>query len=187
MNISDSLYTGARVYFAPIDHEKDAVVESRWTQDETYQRGFPDGPARPLSPGLVRKRYETLEKWVDENKNMFHFAVHTCFDGRLVGFAQLFWIEWTHGNGNIRLGIGSPADRGQGLGTETLQLLMRYAFNELNLFRLSAAVPADNAAALHLFARAGFVEEVRRRQALYRDGQRWDLLQLGLLREEWEG
>jgi RimJ/RimL family protein N-acetyltransferase len=37
-----------------------------------------------------------------------------------------------------------------------------------------------------LFTGFGFVEEVRRRQALERDYRRWDLLQLGLLAEEWK-
>ena len=73
-----------------------------------------------------------------------------------------------------------------GYGTEALQMLMRYAFSELNLFRLAALVPEYNQAAIHLFQKAGFIEEVRRREALNRDGRRWDLIHLGLLREEWE-
>jgi RimJ/RimL family protein N-acetyltransferase len=39
---------------------------------------------------------------------------------------------------------------------------------------------------LGLFAKAGFVEEVRRREALQRDGRYWDAIHLGLLRDEWE-
>jgi RimJ/RimL family protein N-acetyltransferase len=37
-----------------------------------------------------------------------------------------------------------------------------------------------------LFQKFGFVEEVRRRQAVERDGRTWDLLTFGQLRSEWE-
>ena len=56
----------------------------------------------------------------------------------------------------------------------------------LNLFRLSARVPEYNQAAIALFRKFGFVEEVRRRQALDRDGRRWDLIVFGLLNSEWQ-
>ncbi len=63
--------------------------------------------------------------------------------------------------------------------------MLRFAFNELNLYRLSAIVGEDNPGALRFFTRYGFVEEVRRRQALMRDGKTYDLLHLGILRDEW--
>jgi RimJ/RimL family protein N-acetyltransferase len=65
-------------------------------------------------------------------------------------------------------------------------LLLRFGFGELNLFRLSAGIQEYNQAALRLFQSAGFVEEVRRRQALFRFGRRWDHLFFGLLNEEWQ-
>ncbi|MCI0520159.1 MAG: GNAT family N-acetyltransferase, partial [Chloroflexi bacterium] len=68
-----------------------------------------------------------------------------------------------------------------------LDLLLRFAFRELNLYRLTALVADYNEPAKRLFAQAGFVEEVRRREALHRDGRRWDQLFLGLLRQDWEG
>jgi RimJ/RimL family protein N-acetyltransferase len=63
--------------------------------------------------------------------------------------------------------------------------LLRYAFDELNLYRLTAVIPEYNPVAMQLFSKAGFVEEVRRRKALNRDDKRWDLINLGLLHEEW--
>jgi RimJ/RimL family protein N-acetyltransferase len=65
-------------------------------------------------------------------------------------------------------------------------MLLRFVFAELNLFRISAAVPEYNEGAIALFKKFGFVEEVRRRQALDRDGRRWDMLVFGLLKDEWQ-
>jgi RimJ/RimL family protein N-acetyltransferase len=46
-------------------------------------------------------------------------------------------------------------------------------------------VPEYNQAAIGLLRKFGFVEEVRRRKAILRDGQEFDLLAFGLLRSEW--
>ena len=123
---------------------------------------------------------------MEESKNMFYFTMRMRSDDRLIGFAKLHWIEWSNGSGRLELGIGDEKDRRQGYGTEALEMLLRYAFAELNLFRLAADVQEYNPAALGLFNKCGFVEEVRRRQALNRYGRRWDLIQMGILRREWE-
>ena len=184
MSISDQLFESERLRLAPPDPEKDAETESKWTHDPDYQRLISAQPVRPLSPGQIKKKYEEAEK--EKKHNQFVFALRTREDDRLIGFARLDHIEWNHGHGSLFLGIASPDDRRKGYGTETLRLLLRYAFDELNLHRLTAVVFEYNTAALSFFEKAGFVIEVRRRQALNRDGKRWDWLHLGLLREEWE-
>jgi RimJ/RimL family protein N-acetyltransferase len=65
-------------------------------------------------------------------------------------------------------------------------MLLRFAFAELNLFRVSALVPEYSDGAIALLHRFGFVQEVCRRSALERDGRRWNLYAFGLLRDEWE-
>lgn len=185
MTIEKSLYEGEQICLASIDHENDPQIESSWTHDAEYIRLLGPDPVRPLSPAQVKKKYEAIEKEIEEEKNSFYFTLRMRSDDRLIGFASLNWIEWNHGSGHIKLGIGSPQDRGQGYGSEALKLLLNFAFDELNLHRLSASVPEYNTTALHLFQKAGFQIEVRRRQALQRDGRCWDMLHLGLLRQEW--
>ena len=185
MDIATSLFEGKLIRLAYIDHDKDPQIESQWTHNAEFMRLMNLAPALPLSPAHLKKKYEAIEKKADEDKNLFYFTIRMCLDDRLVGYARIDWIEWTNGNGNVKLGIGDPSDRGHGFGTEALQLLLRYAFAELNLFRLSAEIPEYNPAALHLFQKLGFIEEVRRRQLLNRDGRRWDLISFGLLQEEW--
>jgi RimJ/RimL family protein N-acetyltransferase len=64
-------------------------------------------------------------------------------------------------------------------------LALNYAFHEMNLYRLGANVLECNERGLAFIRKHGFVDEVRRRQAVYRDGKRWDWVMLGLLRDEW--
>ncbi len=82
--------------------------------------------------------------------------------------------------GSARAGIAV-----RGLGTQALGLLLRFAFAELNLFRVTIVIPEYNQAALALVRKFGFLEEVRRRNAILCDERVWDLLVFGLLRSEW--
>ena len=66
-----------------------------------------------------------------------------------------------------------------------MRMLLRFAFAELNLFRVSALVPEYNEGAIALLKKFGFRQEVCRRKSLERDGRRWDLYVFGLLNEEW--
>ena len=186
LNIQSQLFESADVRFGPIDYEKDPEIESRWTHDSEFMRMMETNPARPMSAAMIKKQYEKLEKQIEEDKNLYHFMIRARADDRLIGKAAIQWIEWTNGNGWVRLGIGAPEDRRKGYGAQALCLLLRFGFAELNLFRVSALVPEYNEGAAALFQQCGFVQEVRRRKSLERDGRRWDLCTFGLLSNEWQ-
>ena len=185
LDIQTQLFVAQDVRFGPIDHEAHPEIESRWTHDAEFMRLMELKPVRPLSPAMVKKQYEVIEKEMDEDKNMFYFTIRARADDRLIGKAVVEWIDWTNRNGFIRLGIGASEDRRKGYGSQALRLLLRYVFGELNLHRVTAVLPAYNEGAIRLFQKFGFMEEIRRRKALNRDGEFWDLLSFGLLNSEW--
>ncbi len=183
--MTTSLFEAQRVRLAPPDPEHDAAVESAWTHDAEYLRLLDVAPARPLSPAQVKKKYESIEK---EHDKQFYFAVRTREaegPGRLLGFVQLQWLDWVHGAARLSLGIGAPADRGQGYGSEAAGLILNYAFDELGLHRLEAITFEYAPRAARFLERHGFRLEVRQRRAVARDFRRWDVLRYGLLRAEW--
>ena len=186
LDIQTQLFNGQDVRLGPIDYEKDPEVESKWTHDSSFMRMYDIQPARPLSAAMVKKHYEKLEKNIDEYKNMYYFAIRAMEDDRLIGKAMVYDIEWSNGNCYVRFGIGSPDDRRKGYGSQALRMLLRFVFAETNMFRVSTFVPEYNEAAIAILKKFGFVEEVRRRQALDRDGRRWDMLVYGLLKDDWQ-
>lgn len=184
--IERQLFEGRLVRLAELNYELDPQVESGWTESGEYwvARGY-QAP-RPMSPERIKKQYEALEKEIDEKKNSFYFTIREKDSGRLVGFTRLNQVEWTHGVANLSILIGVQDDRGKGYGSEALELMLRYAFHELNLHRLNAWVGEENPGAIRFLERAGFSEEVRQRERLYLDGRSWDYIMLGLLRSEWQ-
>jgi len=185
LDIQTQLFEAQDIRFGPIDHETHPEIESKWTHDAEFMRLLDLKPARPLSPAMVKKQYEAIEKEMDEDKNLFYFTIRAREDDSLIGKALVEWIDWTNGNGFVRLGIGTAEDRRKGYGSQALSMLLRYAFCELNLYRVTAVVPAYNEGATRLFQKFGFMEEIRRRKALNRDGEIWDLVSFGLLNAEW--
>src|SRR5205085_3730046 len=99
----ESLFESQRLRLAPPDPDKDAAIESGWTHDLDFQRRIGASPARPLSPGQVKKKYEAMEK---DGDKQYYFAVMTlASDGpeRLVGFARLSGLDLIHGNAQLSL------------------------------------------------------------------------------------
>ena len=186
LDIQTQLFESQDLRLGPIDHEKDPAIESGWTHDSEFMRLMETNPARPMSAAMVKKQYEKLEKQIEEDKNLYHFMIRAKADDRLIGKAVVHRIEWTNGNCFVQLGIGSAEDRRKGYGTQALQMLLRFAFAELNLFRVTAFVPEYNEVAVALLQKFGFTQEVCRRRALERDGRRWDLYVFGLLKDEWQ-
>jgi RimJ/RimL family protein N-acetyltransferase len=185
MDNTKSLYEGRLVRLGPLDHEKDPPIIAFWTNDP-LMRSVLEGVARPLSVETIRKLLEKVEKQMEEMKNLFHFTVRLKDDNRLLGLARIFWIDFHNGTGVLSLGIGDTSDRRHGYGSDALDLLLRFAFNDLNMHRLSAWPSADNLPFIHMAGKAGFEEEGRRREAAFHDGRYWDVVLMGLLRTKWE-
>lgn len=183
--IRPRLFEAQDVRLGPIDLEAHPEIEARWTHDAEFMRLMELTPVRPLSPAMVKKKYETIEREMDEQRDLYYFTIRAGVDGRFIGKALIEMIDWVNGNGYLQIGIGEPEFRRSGYGSQALSLLLSYAFDELNLHRVTAVVPAYNHGALRLFQKFGFVEEARRRKALHRDGEFWDIVGFGLLNAEW--
>jgi RimJ/RimL family protein N-acetyltransferase len=138
--------------------------------------------ARPYSAEAFTERFNPGR----ESPNGLLFHLRTLEDERLIGFVAIHSIEWNNQAGLLSIGIGDAEYRGRGYGSDALRLALRYAFDELNLYRVGLDVIAGNAAAVRAYERAGFRREGAARGAVLRDGQRQDRLFMGILREEWQ-
>ena len=72
-------------------------------------------------------------------------------------------------------------------GTEAARLIINYGFQQLNLHRISSSAVAFNERSIRLHKKVGFREEGRLRQRMFKNGLYHDLVQFGILREEWKG
>ena len=62
LDIQTPLFEGQDIRLGPIDHEAHPEIESKWTHDAGFMRLMEMKPVRPLSPALLKKEYESIEK-----------------------------------------------------------------------------------------------------------------------------
>ncbi|MEZ4521609.1 MAG: GNAT family protein [Thermomicrobiales bacterium] len=175
-----SQLTGERVKLTAI-REDDVDELISWDDDPEFMRNLHSGPAYPR-PQIAQREWWTGRL---KNKDEFHFAIRLIEDERLIGSFHISEIEWPHRAAWFSIGLGGKDARGKGYGTEALELGIDFAFNDLNLHRLSLSVFAYNQPAIRLYNRLGFTHEGTFREHLQRDGQRHDMLLFGMLAYEW--
>jgi RimJ/RimL family protein N-acetyltransferase len=104
-----------------------------------------------------------------------------------IGQVNLDAIDWKNRVGRIGIVIGSTEHMGYGYGTEAMKLLIAFAFNEMNLNRLELEFYDFNERAHRCYLACGFREEGRLRERQYKNGRYADVIQMGILRSDWEG
>lgn len=101
-----------------------------------------------------------------------------------IGTTSLLHIDWRNRTAEYgRLMIGAEEYRGKGGGFafEAEVLLMRHAFNSLNLNRIWGHVLDFNDRVMKLHNKVGFVQEGLLRQHIFKSGKYYDIITIGLL------
>jgi len=181
--LDQNIFRGALVRLTTEDPEPASQALSRWARDSEYTRLLDSFPSRLWS---ARK----IQSWIERDfetgyRDGYFFEIRTIVEDRLIGYIILFGLSWPHGDAEVGIGLGDRGFWGKGYGTDAMRVLLRYAFTELNLRRVTLGVFAYNPRAIKSYEKAGFKVEGRLRQYISREGQRSDMIVMGVLREEW--
>ena len=144
-------------------------------------------PTEPLNPGLS---IEGADDWFEEiqkkqGKDQFYLGIFQI-SGELLGDIQLSRIDWISSSAEMGMSISLDDDRNRGFGQEAARLLLKFAFQELNLNRIAAGVFSHNQSAIVGLTRIGFTEEAREREAAYIAGEHRDRIWFSILRSDFE-
>ena len=123
-----------------------------WRNNPDIRRGFFNQRAFTVA---------SHAQWFDRysaDPNDYCFAI-TLKSGRTIGVISISQVDWRERSGQFgRFLIGDPLSRGRGLGREAARLVLEFARVQLRLNSLSLIALSDNAVALRLYRRLGFVE-----------------------------
>ncbi len=104
-------------------------------------------------------------------------------NGNTVGYVQLRNIDYKNRSVEIGIHLG-PEAQGRGYGRDAFLLLMRFAFNEMNMHRVYLQVFDFNDRAIKLYEKLGFREEGRFRDVIFQEGRYYDIVQMSILESE---
>ena len=173
-------YEGKRIYFRPVELADEALLR-RWVNDPRVWRGLM--LRQPTNANRERAWIESLGTSTTD----YVFGIVVRAEDRLIGTVGLRQLDLAHRKATMGIMIGEPAYHNKGFGTEAVQLILRFGFEELNLNRIALSVFSNNLRAIRCYQKAGFVHEGCLRQAFYRNGQYHDEYRFAVLRDEWPG
>jgi len=113
----------------------------------------------------------------------YNFSVVLRSSEELIGGCGLDQIRFEHRNAHVGYWIARP-HWGNGYASEAASLLLAAGFRELGLHRFHTGVFPDNPRSMRVLRRLGFRVEGRAREDRFVDGRYGDLVQFGLVREE---
>jgi RimJ/RimL family protein N-acetyltransferase len=127
----------------------------------------------PLSRSAVERLFEDRELSNTDDS----FAIHIRGEDEPIGANE---------SAELSVIVGHQDDRHRGYGTEAIDRLLRYAFEELGLNRIGLSVFEFNEEAISAYEKLGFVVEGRFRQAIKRRSGFHDAILMSILKSEWE-
>ncbi len=170
---------GPRVYLRPLERE-DAPLLVPWFNDPEVTRM------------LLRHRPMNLhdeEAFIEQlgrDEHAVGLAIAVRDSDRTIGVAGLNQIDFRNRHAAFGISIGAKEEWGKGYGTQATELLVRHAFETLNLNRVWLHVYENNQRGIRAYEKAGFRKEGVLRQECYREGRYWDTIVMAILRDEWE-
>ncbi|MBE5806305.1 MAG: GNAT family N-acetyltransferase [Clostridiales bacterium] len=170
---------GDRIYLSPRsvdDYEKYA----EWLND--FQVTDYTGRSSKI---LTR---EAEKEYLEKNTNVESvFAIVELETDKLLGSVGIENIDHINRSGTLGIFIGDKDYRSKGYGTEAIRLVLEYGFKYLNLKNINLDVLACNERAIKCYEKCGFKEYGRRRKCKFVNGVYYDVINMDILDEEFEG
>jgi ribosomal-protein-alanine N-acetyltransferase len=179
MNCNDAYLQSERIYLREVRVSDVNEDYYRWMNDPEI--------TRYLESRFFPNDIDSLKEYVNQrqkDRNSVSLAIMIKGEERHIGNIKLGPIDWIHRLADVGVLIGDKGSWGGGYATEAISLVIKLAFQGLNLHKLTAGYYADNKGSEKAFRKNGFVVEGLRRKHRFCEGSYVDTVVLGLLRED---
>jgi RimJ/RimL family protein N-acetyltransferase len=112
------------------------------------------------------------------------FAIETL-EGVHIGMTGLHRARPEDRGAELGIMIGDKSLWSSGYGTDTVQTLLGFAFDQMNLHKVALGVFEFNERGYACYRKCGFVDEGRFREEYFQDGRYWDVIRMSILQSEW--
>ena len=121
------------------------------------------------------------------NRTKYFFAVEHGNSGDFIGtVGYTVTNETPHGK---FAGLGYfilPKYHGQGFMTEAVKEVIRFAFEDDSVYRISTGCLSENRASERVMQKCGFIKEAEFKSLIWHDGKMKDRVEYRLLKNEWK-
>lgn len=134
---------------------------------------------RPVSSFAHNNWFENVSKKSD----LVIFSIEELQTKKLIGSCSLRNIDFIHRNAELQIRIGEENLLGKGYGSEAVELLLKFGFNNLNLYRIYLHVFEDNIRAIKSYEKNGFEKEGLLKSAAYINGKYKNIVLMAITKE----
>lgn len=137
----------------------------------------------PLNENQLKKYIENANR--DTSDTLIYKVIHKE-TGNVIGHVSLGKID--RKNKSARIGkvlVGEKNLRGQGIGSLMVKELLKIAFEELKLHRVSLGVFDFNESGIACYEKVGFKKEGLLRDCRKIGNDYWSLWEMSILEQEW--
>jgi RimJ/RimL family protein N-acetyltransferase len=127
--------------------------------------------------------YQSFLETIRKDPSKATFVIERLVDRVPIGGCGFFAIETAQRTATMGIWLGRTY-WDEGLGTDAVRTLCRFAFDHMNLQRIELTVFETNPRAKRAYEKVGFVVEGTRRRSEFAGGQHVDSFLMGLLSEE---
>jgi len=168
----------AQVYLAPL-----SITELPQLFDWINEREqvLFNAPYYPVTESKHKQWFENVQ----QRNDIVIFGIRLLENNKLIGTCQLHSIQNIHRSAELQIRLGEVSERSKGYGTEAIDLLLNFAFKDLNLNRVYLHVFSTNIRAIRVYEKCGFIKEGIWRQGAYIDGQYLDVVAMAILKKDW--
>ena len=181
MELTGYRWSEKGITLRPIEKE-DWVYFYREYFDSEVRFFFYTEAELPLDRGSAQERFSAFLATA-EQKGRIDLCAEDA-EGQVIGSLDLYDLDRRAGTFQIA-GFVCREARGKGYARRMLNLLLRYAFDELRLHQYNARIVEGNVASVRLHESIGCVRGGRRRDMFFHHGRYWDELDYGITAEEW--
>ncbi len=168
---------GKRVVLRPLMKE-DIPLLIRWINDPEISKFL--NVCMPMMEADEEEWFGNLHK---EKPNNIVLAI--VVEGKTIGTMGLHGISWKDRTATTGALIGEKEYWNKGYGSEAKMLLLNYAFNTLNLRKISSSVIAFNKRSYNYSLKCGYKKEGRLKKHHFSHGKYWDEILLAVFVEDW--
>ena len=124
------------------------------------------------------------DHYMKTRSNSVRCAIVSEESDEIIGLVSLMNIDHLNQCAEFHIMIGSSENQNRGAGTFAVNAMLDHAFRNLNLQRVELFCNITNTRAQHVYEKAGFVKEGIKRKARFKQGSFIDVIQYGILRDE---
>ncbi|MGP4039215.1 GNAT family N-acetyltransferase [Gracilibacillus sp. D59] len=141
----------------------------------------------PYIPEERQTKEEYRNMWLKDNKIYgFRDSLIIYAEGKLLGYVGAHWIDKNTNWLETGIVIYDKDYWNGGYGSEAYQLWIDFLFKSSDIHRLGMSTWSGNSRMIKVAEKVGMKEEARIRKARIVDGEYFDAIKMGILREEWE-